>query len=75
MDQPFDCTCGELVRCHPFQMRRYLPPRSQSCLRRIEGATALSKEELFGRGIINPWISDAIRERDFAKLQSHDGAN
>jgi len=46
-----------------------------SCLRRIEGAAVLSKEELFTRGTINPWISDAIRERDFAEPQSRDGAN
>jgi len=46
-----------------------------SCLRRIEGAAVLSKEELFARGTINLWISDAIRERDFAEPQSRDGAN
>jgi len=46
-----------------------------SCLRRIEGAAVLSKEELFAHGTINPWISDAIRERDCAEPQSRDGAN
>ena len=26
VDQPFDCTCGALVRYHPFQITRYLLP-------------------------------------------------
>ncbi|KAH9993726.1 hypothetical protein BJV74DRAFT_877772 [Russula compacta] len=40
---------------------------SKSCLRRIEGAAALSTEELLARGTISPWVSDAIRQRDLAE--------
>lgn len=37
-----------------------------SCLRRIEGAATLPGEELLARSAVNPWISDAIRQRDIA---------
>jgi len=39
-----------------------------SCLRRIEGAAILSREELLARGAVNPWISDAIQQRDVENL-------
>ncbi|KAF8269862.1 hypothetical protein EI94DRAFT_1724466 [Lactarius quietus] len=36
------------------------------CLRRIEGAAILPREDLLARGGISPWISDAIQQRDNA---------
>lgn len=37
-----------------------------SCLRRIEGAAILSREELLARGAVNTWIYDAIQHRDMS---------
>jgi len=37
-----------------------------SCLRRIEGAAMLPREELLARGAVSPWISEATQQRDIA---------
>ncbi|KAH9967295.1 hypothetical protein BC827DRAFT_1123342 [Russula dissimulans] len=46
---------------------------AQSCIRRVEGAAVLSKEKLFTRGAVSPWISDAIRQRDLARTVEYHG--
>jgi len=43
-----------------------------SCLRRIEGAAILLKEDLLARGNISPWILDAIRQRELSQRHEHD---
>jgi len=44
---------------------------AKSCIRRVEGAAILSKEDFLTRGAISPWISDAIRQRDLTRTEHH----
>lgn len=65
MDQPFSCECGTKVT-HSKHLDKFLIS-PQTCLRVIQGAKYLSKEELLARQWVSPWILDLVSEKNDQK--------